>query len=178
MAKFNKRSLVTMAASKIWADFVWLWNHTDTPYASAEYVINKNYSVFAFEESDDGENAEDEKDKWITITLEKYNDRGKCVNDFVVTVATKVITRPALSAGLSNLFKAFENKFESLDALEPDGQDWQTPIIATRELSINDMNKIKWLFNSTDFSNAQIGKMFDVSAVKISKIRMAECGMS
>lgn len=174
---FNKRELVTAAATKIWQDFVWLHNHTDTPYASSEYPINKHYSIFAFEESDDGGEEGGKVDKWITLSIEKYDDYGRCVNDFVATATTLVITRQALSTGISNLLKAFENKVGSFDALAPDSHDWRLQLPTCHELTCGDIARIKWLFSATDFSNAQIAQMFDVSAVKISKIRLAECGV-
>lgn len=166
MTDVKRRKLVSNAAAKIWADFEWLWEHTQTEYVSSEYPANKNYSIFAFEESDVSEDGT--VDKWITITLEKYNDKGKCVNDFVVTFVTGQVSKRALIAGISHLLILLEQKFGTIDMLESDEVQ---PLNTHKDLTDKDLSRIEWLFKATDFSNAQIGRMFDISAVAVSKIR-------
>ena len=165
MTDAKRRSLISAASTKIWTDFNWLWEHTSTTYASSEYPVNKNYSIFAFEESDD---TTEITERWITITLERYNDKGRCVDDFVVSTVTGTLSKTALTSGITHLLRLLEQKIGTIDMLEEDiAQTFNT----NKNLTDGEIDKIKWLFKATDFSNAQIGRMFDVSAVAISKIR-------
>lgn len=109
----NKRKLVSKAAEKIWSDFEWLSAHTNTPFLTSEFPINKNWSIFAFQESDET----DENDKWVTITIEKYNDKGRCVDDFVVTTIAFTLSRQAIGTSIGTLLKLFDKKTGNLDVL-------------------------------------------------------------
>lgn len=109
----SKKKLVSMAAEKIWDDFTWLSTHISTPYLTSEYPINNNYSIFAFQESDE-DNVDD---KWVTITMEKYNDKGRCVDDFVVTTIAFTLSRQAISSSIGTLLKLFDRKTGQLDTL-------------------------------------------------------------
>lgn len=169
----DRKNLITAASKKIWSDFLWIWRNLDTEYASSEFVVNKNYSIFAFEESD-----EETREKWITITLERYNDAGRCVNDFVVTAITSIVSPKALTGGIRNLINSFEKKVDSVDVLELTNTEVEleeSEFVKTHPtLTDKDLERMRWLFTATDFSNAQIGRMFDVSAVTVSKIRNAK----
>lgn len=164
----ERRHIITTASKKMFADFLWLKKHTKTPYVSSEFVINEKYSIFAFEEFDE----EDVEDRWITITLEKYNERGRCVNDFVVTAIAYKMSKQAISVAISNLFTAFENKTHNLDELklkatyeELDEEEKE------KGMTRKTLTRIHWLFDNTDFTESQIANIMDLDVGTINIMR-------
>lgn len=171
MTNTERKSIISTASKKIFGDFLWLKRHTNTPYASSEYVINDKYSIFAFEEFDE----EDKDDRWITVTMERYNSDGRCVDDFVVTAIANTISRQSLSASIRNLFDMFEAKTNDLDLLKPK-KYYDLCEEDNTGLDRKCMQRIHWLFDQTDFSSAQIASLVDVNVDTIKTMRKEWAG--
>lgn len=163
----ERRNIVTTASNKIFADFLWLKRNTKTPYASSEFVINDKYSIFAFEEFDE----DDEDDRWITVTMERYNDRGRCVDDFVVTAIANTVSKQSLSGAISTLINMFEHKTNDLDALELSKTYLEFEKEEDRNFSQKTIKRIHWLFDETDFTEAQIASIMDIDINTIHGMR-------
>lgn len=103
MTKQERKNLISISAEGIWETFMWLKDNLHSPYVTAEFTVNNNYSIFAFEENDE----ENPEDRWVTLSIEKYNDKGRCVNDFVVSSVARTFSKTALKAAVSMLVKRF-----------------------------------------------------------------------
>lgn len=176
MTNAERKNIITTASKKIFDDFLWLKRHTNTPYASSEFVINSKFSIFAFEEFDE----EDNDDKWITITIERYNSSGKCVDDFVVTTIANTLSKQSLSASIRALFDMFEKKTDNLDLLMFENYYEQTDDSETSSLDRKCIQRIHWLFDQTDFSSDQIASIMDVNVdiIKTMEKEWMGCSLS
>lgn len=96
--------IAKVAAEQIWNSFEWLNLHyNSTPYYTGEYEIDDTYIIYAYDEYD----TEDVTDHWINISLEKYNDQGKCIDPVVVHEVTDVYSKNALRCGIYRLLIKF-----------------------------------------------------------------------